>query len=94
MINITFNSNNHDIKNYKMYCNINEKFSIIEQNLYKKYPYFKKTKNNFFLNEKKIDKNKTLKENKIKDNDIIILKILDLKQNLINVIFDSTDQKI
>ena len=94
MINITFNSINHDIKNYKIHCNINGKFSIIEQNLYKKYPYFKNTENYFFLNEKKINKNKTLKENKIKDNDIIILKILDLKQNLINVIFDSIDQKI
>ena len=40
-----------------------------------KYPQYKKTKNYFYLNGKLIEKNKTLKENNIKNNDIITLKI-------------------
>ena len=47
MINIIIESLDRDIKNFKMYCKITENFRKIEQDLYKKYPKFKKTENDF-----------------------------------------------
>ena len=51
-------------------------------------------KNYFLLKGTKINKNKTFEENNIKDNDKIVLQILDLKINLRNIIFTSINQKI
>ena len=48
-------------------------FSKIENELYKKYPEYSENENAFYLKGKKIEKNKSLSYNGIKDNDIIIL---------------------
>ena len=51
-----------------------EKFGRIEQDLYEEYPEFIEEKNNYFTtNGIKINRNKTLEENNIKNNDVILL---------------------
>lgn len=53
-------------------CNINDKFSDIEELIYQKYPEYKNPDNYFMLDGKTIDKEKTLKENKFKRSNHII----------------------
>ena len=50
-----------------------EYFSEIEKKLYKKYPEFTETENYFLVNGTRINRLKTLKENNIKNNDILTL---------------------
>ena len=54
-------------------CNINDKFTKIEELFYESYPMYKKRKNIFNTNGKDIDRNKTLQENNIQNNQIIVL---------------------
>ena len=75
-ISIKFISTEQKI-NCQMLCKNTDIFAIIEQNLYQKYPEYKETENFFLLHGTKINKNKTLEENKIKNNDVIILKVFD-----------------
>lgn len=55
-------------------CKDKDNFKDVENKIYKKNPNYSKTNNYFFLKDNRINVNKTLKENNIKDNDIIILK--------------------
>jgi len=61
--------------NYSIISKNTEVFSKIEIKLYERYPRYKESENNFFVGARKINKNKTLKQNNIKNNDIITLKI-------------------
>ena len=58
-------------------CQNNDNFSIIEKLLYDKYPQYKNNKNyynNYFiLHGNEIDQKNNIKNNHIKDNDIIEL---------------------
>ena len=57
----------------------------VEWQFYEKYPEFKDTENFFLVNGNKINKYRTLKENGIKDCDIILLNIIendDSNQNI------------
>ena len=45
--------------------------------LYEKYPKYKDTENYFLVNGKKLNRNRTLEENNIKNNDKIILNTID-----------------
>ena len=75
-ITIYFTSVDQKIQEQKMICRKTETFAIIEQDLYKKYPDFKETGNNYFLSKgAKINRNKTLEENNIENNDVILLGI-------------------
>ena len=56
-----------------MICKSTEKFFELEKRLYIKYPEYKEAKNYYYVNGHKIDVSKTLKDNKIKDNEIIII---------------------
>ena len=58
---------------YSMICKNTEKFSKLEEKLYKDYPEYSKFDNYFKINENRVDKMKTLDENKIKNNDVIII---------------------
>jgi len=60
--------------NYTCICKNTDKFNIIENILYEKYPEYLESDNNFYINGNKINKYKSLEFNKIKNNDIIILK--------------------
>ena len=52
-------------------------FSKIEGDLYNKYDKYKSTENYFLVNGNKVNRHKTLKDNQIKDNDILTLCIID-----------------
>ena len=54
-----------------------DNFAKLENFLYEKYPKYKETENYFLVNGKKLNKHKTLDENKIKDNDILTLGIFE-----------------
>ena len=54
-------------------CKITDIFNQVENLLYMKYPEYKEFDNNFIANGHKVNKNKKLKENNIRNNDIIIL---------------------
>ena len=56
-----------------MICKSTEMFIELEKRLFIKYPEYKETKNYYYANGHKIDINKTLEDNKIKDNEIIII---------------------
>ena len=54
-------------------CKNTHIFNFLENKFYEKYTEFKGLDNIFFSNGIKIDKNKSLDENKIKNNDIITI---------------------
>ena len=54
-------------------CRENDNFQDFENSLFKKYPQLKKLKGYFTFNGYSIAKSKSLKENGIKDSDIIII---------------------
>ena len=58
---------------YSMICKSKEMFIDLEKRLYINYPEYKETKNYYYANGHKINVNKTLEDNKIKDNEIIII---------------------
>ena len=74
IISIIFISSDQNI-HYSIICKNTESFSKIESLLYDKYPEYKITNNYFIVNGNKIDTYKNLKENNIKNSDIIMLKI-------------------
>ena len=75
LISVKFISTDQIINNYTIIAKNNDKFSKIEDILYEKYPNYKESDNYFIFKGNKIKRNKTLEENNIKDNDIIILSI-------------------
>ena len=58
---------------YSIICKNNERFSTIENKFYDSYSEYYNSENYFIFNGRKIDKVKTLEENGIKNNSIIIL---------------------
>ena len=58
---------------YSMICKSTEKFIELEKRLYIKFPEYKEVKKYYYANGHKIDINKTIEDNKIKDNEIIII---------------------
>ena len=63
---------------HSVICKNNELFSEVENRLYDDgFPEYKESENFFTFNGLKINKNKTVEENNIKNSDIIILNVLD-----------------
>ena len=58
---------------YSFLCKNTDKFTRIEELFYEKYPEYKKKENYFIINGNKINKEKTLEENKISNSDIITI---------------------
>ena len=58
---------------YSLPCKKTDTFNDIEDLLYEEFPEYKNTKNYFTINGRKIDKFKTIEENKIKNSDKINL---------------------
>ena len=52
-------------------------FARLEEKLYNKYPNYKDTENYFVANGDIINRNRTLEENKIKNNDVITLMLIE-----------------
>jgi len=61
---------------YSIICKNTERFSTIENKLYDSYSEYSNHENYFIFNGRKINKIKTLEENGIKNNSIIILKCI------------------
>ena len=61
---------------YPIKCKDKLLFKNLEDILYDKYPKYKETENEFYVDDKKIDKLKTLEENNIKDGQVIMMKIM------------------
>ena len=74
LITIKFMSTDQSI-NFNTFAKQTDNFTKLESSLYEHYPKYKDTKNYFLVDGKKINKHKTLEENKIKDNDILTLKV-------------------
>ena len=71
LISIIFYSNDENV-HYSIICKNNDLFTTIENKLYNAYPEYKNKENIFLIKGENIQKNKTLKDNNIKNSDIII----------------------
>ena len=72
LMTIMFISSNQRLY-YSVICKSTDEFHKIEGGLYKKFPEFAENENFFLVKGKKVNKFKTLEQNGIKDNDVIIL---------------------
>ena len=59
---------------YSIICKNTQKFSELEDKFYNDYPEYSLTYNYFIVNGNRVNRFKSLDENKIRNNDIIILK--------------------
>ena len=81
LISLIFNSCDQTIKNFNLVAKNSDIFTTLEKKIYDKFPIFKENENYFLANGEKLNRNKTLKENKIKNNDVITLYQFDLENN-------------
>ena len=56
-------------------CKNTDDFSRLEKKIYEEYPDYSESDNYFLINGRKINRNKTLDQNKIKNNDVITLNV-------------------
>ena len=73
MMSVIFISTDQNI-HYSVICKNTDSFLSIEKLFYDKYPEYKNTKNDFFVNGKKVYRTLNLDKNKINNSDIIIFK--------------------
>ena len=90
LMHINIVNNDYNIQNFSIICKNSDVFNQLENKLYEEYPMLKDIPNYFIFNGQIIQKYKSLQENGIKDNDIIIMYkmemddwIIDLFENLI-----------
>jgi len=76
LINIKFISIDQKI-DFNIVAKNTDNFAKLETSLYEKYPKYKDTENYFLVNGKKLNRHRTLEENKINDNDILTLGVID-----------------
>jgi len=77
LISIKFISCDQNI-NFSTFAKPNDNFTKIENILYDNYPNYREFENYFLVNGNKINRNKTIEQNKIKNNDIITLNKIDV----------------
>ena len=75
---INFTSIDQKIANYSITCKNTDIFVRIEEQLYEDYPEYKDKETYFIKNCDKIKRFKSLDENNIKKNDVIMLYIYDI----------------
>ena len=78
MMTVNFLSGNQKIQNYSLICKNSDSFNVLEKKLYENFKEFYESENYFTVNGNKIHKLKSLDENKIKNNDVIILNVIDI----------------
>ena len=78
MMTVNFISGNQKINNYSIICKNTDIFNTIEKKLYDEYKEFYESENFFTIHGNKINKLKSLEENKIKNNDVIMLNVNDI----------------
>ena len=74
LISIKFVSGNQDV-NFTIIAKNTDLFSNIEKQLYDNYPRYIDSENYYLCNGNRINKHRTLEENKIKNNDTLLLRI-------------------
>ena len=74
---INFTSTDQKILNYSLICKNTDIFVKLEQQLYEDFPEYKNKETYFMKNAVKINRFKSLDENNIKKNDVIILNTYD-----------------
>ena len=72
LISVIFTSSDQNMF-YSIICKNTQKFIELEQKLYNDYPEYSESNNYFMINGNIVNKDKSLDENKIRNNDIIIL---------------------
>ena len=77
LMTINFESFDEQLKNYSIICKNTDNFNKIEKKLYDDYNEYYNVENYFTINGNKIHKFKSLDENKINNNDIIVLNMID-----------------
>jgi hypothetical protein len=73
LMHINIVNNDYNIQNFSIICKNSDVFNQLENKLYEEYPMLKDIPNYFIFNGQIIQKYKSLQENGIKDNDIIIM---------------------
>ena len=68
---------NNDIGHYNLVCKTRDLFVKLEERLYNDFPQFKNYETYFEVNGKRIKRFQTLEQNKIKNNDIINIFIIE-----------------
>ena len=76
IIAIGFTSADQTIQNFYRYCKDSDLFVKLEEKLYDEYPEYKNIETYFSVNGKKVLRFKSMKENNIKNGQIIMLNIL------------------
>ena len=76
IISVIFKTMDQKIQ-YSVPCRKTDSFSKIEKKLYNEYPEYKERNKYFLVNGNKIEVNKTLEENKIKNSDVIFLNFIE-----------------
>ena len=72
LISIIFTSSDENM-HYSIICKNTQKFVELEKKLYKDYPEYSESNNYFMIDGNKVNKDKSLDENKIRNSDIIVL---------------------
>ena len=72
LLSVIFTSSDQNMY-YSIICKNTQKFTELEEKLYNDYPEYSKSNNYFIINGNRVNKTKSLDENKIGNNDIIIL---------------------
>ena len=72
IMSIIFKSDDQNIL-YSVVCKNTDQFTRIKYIIYDKYPEYKESENHFLFNGEKINENKTLEDNKIKDGSLITI---------------------
>jgi len=78
LLTVNFMSIDSKIQNFSLICKNTDTFNTIEKKVYDEYKEFYETENYFTVNGNRINKYKTLDENNIHNNDVIVLNVLDL----------------
>ena len=78
LISVNFSSTDQKVQNYSIICKNTEIFNMIEKKLYEDFKEYYDTENYFTFKGKRVHKLRTLKENGIKNNDVIVINIYDL----------------
>ena len=73
LISVIFTSSDQNMY-YSIICKNTQKFIELEKKLYNNYPEYSESDNFFMINENRVNKDKSLDENNIRNNDIIILR--------------------
>ena len=97
-ISVIIKSSNQSIKS-AFICKKSEKFKELEQKIYERFPVLKNKEHFYLCNGNRIDIEKTIEENKIKNSDQLLYNEIEENEDIeeneeINVIIKSTDQNI